>query len=291
MINDDIHSVNNLVEKDLSYLPPILVYKGQDEEKICRIKNVFCKLENPMDIFRIINNCELDNTKNYQFIISQISKCGIDITSYRCSKLGPYQQRDGVSIFVNYSHENNASNYPFYISSYSFHINGTQCGNSLTEEIYSNRTEYYINNEFISYHKKNIDSIIKYINTKILDDKVYPWLYDLITRDNKQNELIVINREIEDKVNISISDFIIKNESALDLHAVGPKTNDLSSAKMIDIMNNMCYYRNHKNRILWTETRFNNHKSYCCSGNNLKNEPDLCDNCKQILNIYSLNKS
>lgn len=57
----------------------------------------------------------------------------------------------------------------------------------LIEHIYSNRSEFFIDNTFICYNYDNNDiiTIIRKINKLLLDDKIYPELYNFIVSDKK----------------------------------------------------------------------------------------------------------
>ena len=75
-----------------------------------------------------------------------------------------------------------------------FYNNKTKKG--LFEKIFSNRSEFYINDVFTSYDINNnmINNIIK-INTKmILEDKKYPELYNFISKYHVKKDITLISK-------------------------------------------------------------------------------------------------
>ena len=116
---------------------------------------------------------------------------------------------NGFTLFVNTLSDDDIhlitykyKNKYIYISCFEFYDNGILLKNSLTEKIYSNGTAYHINGEFIGYagyENDTVMNITKYINTKIFNEKVYPFLIEFIEQEDcncivvpKYNDLVKI---------------------------------------------------------------------------------------------------
>ena len=146
------------------------------------------------DLFR-----DLLKIYNYHIILKEPNEYGIQITSYKLLNNKDKYIKDGIRLFVDDKEPNDY--YPgFYITLYEYYENGKRINNGLKEIIYSNRTEYYINDKYISSDIDDLEYIHDQINERIIDDKVYPWLFELITSDYY---MIIVDPE-EDKVDFKI---------------------------------------------------------------------------------------
>jgi len=84
-----------------------------------------------------------------------------------------HMQKDGLICFID-NHQNE-------ITSYTMFKNGFIQQYSYEEKIYSNRTEYYINGEFIGY-EPNLEYInkIKEINKRIFENNEYSYIINVL---------------------------------------------------------------------------------------------------------------
>lgn len=167
---------NNLISNKAQKMDILL------EEEYNKVKH-----NSELDIFEILHDKSCYN-KNNRYVLKLHNEYGVNIQSYNMINTYPHYEKHGLDIFVNFCN-NNYSSYPFYISSYSYYKNGTIIDNNLIEQIYSNRTEYFVNGKYVSTDENYVEHIIKHINDKLLNDKVYSWLVDFIS--NKKNIIIV----------------------------------------------------------------------------------------------------
>ena len=130
---------------------------------------------------------------------------GTEISSYRIKHGAPYYEKHGFNIFVNFE-ENNYSSEPFWISSFTFYHGGNKIGHHIEEQIYSNRTEFFINDEYVSSNMEDLDEIFGIMNDSLLKEK---WLINFIKSDND----IMITEDMDlismkNKLNSDLDTFI-----------------------------------------------------------------------------------
>ena len=145
------------------------------------------------DLFR-----NLPGIEDYHIILKEEGEYGIQIRSYKLTD--DKYVKDGVSLFVDKA-QSNKYHQEFYITSYEYYENDDVVGNNLKEIIFSNRTEYYLNGifRFSTSNEEDFDSyeyIFDQINKKIMIDKVYPWLFELV----ESYYDVMIIESMEDKV-------------------------------------------------------------------------------------------
>jgi hypothetical protein len=145
------------------------------------IKELYFTLNDKKDLFLLLNDIDIGN--NY-ICYKELTEYGHDIQI--CEKTGEiiYQ----MLLCRDFEPELKGR----YITT--FYNNKTKKG--LLEKIHSNRTEYYLDDKYIS---TNIDDeIIKLIkiNTKnILKKKKYPTLYKFIINDTVNEDIILIPKD------------------------------------------------------------------------------------------------
>jgi hypothetical protein len=176
-----------------------------DEEEIQRVFNKLNEDGNDVeDISKyIFHNYEPQAYVGKQFVIVSPSEYGLNISSFKIdSNSEKHLTLDGVSTFINPT--KNKVVYPFTYSSYIFYNNGKKVKNYLSENIHSNRTEYFINGKSPKNNdpeEEPLNSILKQINMKI--EKEYPWIQELV-KDFNEFRILIIDAETKDKVNFQI---------------------------------------------------------------------------------------
>jgi hypothetical protein len=151
---------------------------------------------------------------NKNFIIKELHDTNFEkfkkyeiINSYTLQSNGKYNL-NGVTIRANLDTKLYNS---IIILSYIFYKDDKKIENNIEKGEFGDG--FYINDQFGFVKNKDgntalvndepVNSILKQINEKIIDEKVYPWLNELI--DNKENKsLMIIDLETEDKVNFEI---------------------------------------------------------------------------------------
>lgn len=122
------------------------------------IEELFETLENPRDIFNHIH--EWISPANSEFYV-----CYKEKSEYRTYILiSDILGEEVLHLFVNYEEDEELSTKPFYVSSCSYF--------GLTEKIFSNRTEYYINGTYYSSSiDDNLKKLIRLINQYLLENE------------------------------------------------------------------------------------------------------------------------
>jgi hypothetical protein len=88
-----------------------------------------------------------------------------------------------MRFFVNLEENNKYTNKPFWISSF------TVEGNGLSEKIYSNRIEYFINNKYYSNQiDDKLDGLLKQINDAWIQMNICPKLLEFIDKKIEMGE-------------------------------------------------------------------------------------------------------
>ena len=152
----------------------------------------------------IINNYSPNAYFNINFVTKQETEYGYFINSFIIRNGNSID--NGLQIFVNGGNNFPQPGVPFRISSYQFYDQGKIVENNLQEVIYSNHPEYLINNKYITNNAENepIYSILEYINNKLLNEKVYPWLLDFI--NDEDENIMTITKIKNDEVKFLVPD-------------------------------------------------------------------------------------
>ena len=172
------------------------------KEIITKIKSEFNQIDDIFDIFRFIYYTNLDNKEYYQYVLTYTTEYVYCVESYKLINKPPFFERDGVHINVYYDYRD--PNKTPNIISYTFYTNDVAIPNNFTNKFFSNRTEYFINDKFASVNDiDTFDHILDHIREKIIDDRVYPWLYKLINdKKRKDREILFTKCEKHDLVKI-----------------------------------------------------------------------------------------
>lgn len=122
------------------------------------IQELFETLENPLGIFNHIH--EWISPANSEFYVCYKEKSEYGTSILISDILG----QEIVRLFVNYEEDEEFSTKPFYISSCSYF--------ELTEKIFSNKTDYYINGQYYSSSiDSNLKKLIRLINQYLLENE------------------------------------------------------------------------------------------------------------------------
>ena len=121
------------------------------------LQNIFSSLDEPQDIFEYINDLKPDNNNEYFVCYKIICEYGINVI------INDIHGNELNRLFVNTFKNEEFSSKEFYISSSTYF--------GLSEKIYSNRTEYYICDNYYSNElDDNLIRYIKLINKYLLED-------------------------------------------------------------------------------------------------------------------------
>lgn len=149
----------------------VLMYiKIEYYKYIFPIYSYFKQLDDPYDIF---NESSVDvQLGNCYISFKEECEYGISIIIFN-----NYGEKY-ISLFLKYDEHNIYTDKKYYISSFYYD------GNGLMEKIYSNRSEYFINDIYYSNKLDDkIDKIIKQLNELLIGYKFYPKLLDFIQSD------------------------------------------------------------------------------------------------------------
>ena len=149
--------------------------------------------------------CKFPESVNYGYAICQESVVnGLAITCYKI--INNELVKDGPELHVNYL-SNNYDNVgrellignkqqTVLISSFCVYNEGMTVGTDLREEIYSNRTDFFINGIYqehsSDFFSDKYREEISIIHKQIFDDNMYLWLLDLITSGDLSFQVRVI---------------------------------------------------------------------------------------------------
>lgn len=147
-----------------------------------KIKNIFDNLDDKNDLFEDIKNEDINDV---YICYREHSEYGDDIKI--CEKTGKLIYKLFISDMID---ENKCR----YITTFWNDI----IKKGLFEKIYSNRTEHYIDGDYVSVNfPDEIMEIIK-INTKmIMYDKKFPMLYNFIIKTSKDDITLIPKKEFD----------------------------------------------------------------------------------------------
>lgn len=131
------------------------------------ITHLVTQLDDKYDIFNQINETTKEKLNHLLIGLKFKSEYGTGIEIFDLNG------KNFIKLFVNHYREEEYIENDFYLSSF------TYLGQGLSEKIYSNRTEYFFNGEYLPTANRVIH-LLRKLNQSLIVNKYYPELYDFI---------------------------------------------------------------------------------------------------------------